>query len=90
LENGPKINRPVSLQEGKRLAAVAIHDDLVATLGAEAISYPSVTCHLREAILATSNPGTTFFELIIEADDSDEAILPALNEQPFASLRQLA
>jgi hypothetical protein len=38
LENGPKINRPVSRQEGKGLAAVAIHDDPVATLGAEAIS----------------------------------------------------
>jgi hypothetical protein len=60
LENAPKINRPVFRQEGKGLAEVSIHDDLVATLGAEAISYPSVTRHLREARLAISNPGITF------------------------------
>jgi hypothetical protein len=72
----------------KGLATVAIHDDRVATLGVEAISYPSVTRHLREARLATSNPGITFSELNIESDDCDEAILLALNEQPFAPIRQ--
>jgi hypothetical protein len=30
----------------KGLSAVAIHDDLVATLGAEAVGYPSVTRYL--------------------------------------------
>jgi hypothetical protein len=40
--------------------------------------------------LATSNPGTTFSELTIEPNDCDEAILLALNEQPFVSIRQLA
>jgi hypothetical protein len=36
----------------KGLSSVAIHDDLVATLGAEAVSYPSVTRYLRETIFA--------------------------------------
>jgi hypothetical protein len=72
------------------LAAVAIHDDLVATLCMEAISYPSLMYHLQEAILATSNPETAFSQLNTEPDDYDEAILLALNEQSFASIRQLA
>jgi hypothetical protein len=71
------------------LAAIAIHHDLVAMLGGEAISYLSVTDHLREVRLSTSNAGTTFSELSIEPDDCDEAILLVLNEQPFASIRQL-
>jgi hypothetical protein len=72
------------------LAAVAIHDDLVATLGLEAISYPSLIYHLQEAILATSNPGIAFSQLNTEPDDCDEAILLTLNEQSFASILQLA
>jgi hypothetical protein len=36
----------------KGLSAVAIHDDLLATLGPEAVSYPSVTRYLGEAIFA--------------------------------------
>jgi hypothetical protein len=40
----------------KGLSAVAIHDDLVATLGAEAVSYPSLTPYLPEAIFASSKP----------------------------------
>jgi hypothetical protein len=37
-------------------SAVAIHDDFVATLGAEAVSYQSVIRYLHEAIFASSNP----------------------------------
>jgi hypothetical protein len=40
----------------KGLSIVAIHDDLVATRGAEAVSYPSVTRYLCEARFAWSNP----------------------------------
>jgi hypothetical protein len=40
----------------KGLSAVAIGDDLAATLGAEAVSCPSVTHYLREVIFASSNP----------------------------------
>jgi hypothetical protein len=44
----------------KGLAVVVICDDLVATLGAEAMRYPLVTRYLREAKSATSNPEVTF------------------------------
>jgi hypothetical protein len=40
----------------KELSAFSIHDDLVAALGAEAVSYPSVTRCLHEAIFTSSNP----------------------------------
>jgi hypothetical protein len=40
----------------KGLSAVAIHNGLVAILGAAEVSYPSVTRYLREAIFASSNP----------------------------------
>jgi hypothetical protein len=63
--------------------------DLGATLGAEVISYPSITPYLREAKFATSNPAVTFSEPIPEHADCDQAILLALDEQPFASIRQL-
>jgi hypothetical protein len=64
----------------KGLAAIAIYEDLVATLVAEAISYPSATHYLREAKFATSNPEVAFYEPITEHDDCDQAILPARDE----------
>jgi hypothetical protein len=72
------------------LAEVAIDEDIIATLGAEAISCPSVTRSLREMKFAASNPEVVFSELIREHDDCDQVILLALDEQPFASIRQLA
>jgi hypothetical protein len=70
--------------------SIAIHSDLVVTLDAERTIYPCVACYLREARLARSNPGTTLYKLNIEPNDYDEAIFLALNEEPFASIRQLA
>jgi hypothetical protein len=76
----------------KGLAAVAIHDDLVASLGAEEISNQ---LSVGKTLLPRSEIGHLqsrdhFSELNIEPDDCDETILLALNEQPFASIRQLA
>jgi hypothetical protein len=73
----------------KGLVSAAISEDLVATLGAEAISYPWVTRDFREAKFATSSPEVIFSELTHEHDDCNEAILLAFDDQPFASMRQL-
>jgi hypothetical protein len=54
--------------------------------GAEAVSYPSVTAYLREAKFSPSIPLATCSEPNHEPDDSDNAILLALAEQPFASV----
>jgi hypothetical protein len=56
----------------KRLSAVAIHDDLVATLGAEAVNYPSVTRYLREAIFASSYPPDPLPPPEHQLDDFDQ------------------
>jgi hypothetical protein len=64
----------------KGLAAVAIDEDLVPTLGEEAISYPSVKRSFREAKLTTSNSKVTLSQPIPEHNDCDQAILLALDE----------
>jgi hypothetical protein len=68
----------------KGLSAVAIHDDHVATLNTEAVSLPSVARRLREAIFASSNPPDRLHPPEHQLDDSDQAIILALADQPFA------
>jgi hypothetical protein len=78
----------------KGLSPLAIHDDLVTTLGAEAnadaVSYSSVTRYLRAAIFASSNLPTHLPEPEAQFDDCDHAILLVLAEKPFASVRKLS
>jgi hypothetical protein len=62
----------------KKLSAIAIYDNIVATLGAEAMGYPSVIRYLREAIVASSNPPDPLPPPEHQLDDSDQAILLAL------------
>jgi hypothetical protein len=64
----------------KVLSAVEINADVVAALGPESMSYPSVTHYLRQAKSATSNPRIIFSEPEPELDDSDETILVTLSE----------
>jgi hypothetical protein len=59
----------------KRLSAVDIHADLVATLGPESVNSPSVTHYLRQAKFAISKPNIVLSEPELEVNDSDEAIL---------------
>jgi hypothetical protein len=74
----------------KKLSAVANYDDLVATLGAEAVSHPPVTRYLRKAIFASSNPLDPLPPPEHQLDDSDQVILLALADQPFASIHELS
>jgi hypothetical protein len=67
-----------------------IHDDIVATLGRDAMSYSSVTRYLREAQLPPSKPEPHPADVQRDLDDSDQAILSALEDSPFASVRQLS
>jgi hypothetical protein len=69
---------------------IAIHNDLVATLGSEAASHSSVTRYLSEAIFISSNSHTNISEAEPQFDSCDQAILFALAEKPFASIRELA
>jgi hypothetical protein len=74
----------------KGLSAVTIHDDLVATLGAEVVNYPSLTRYLRETIFTSSNPPDSLPPPEHQLNDFDQAILLALTDQPFASIRELS
>jgi hypothetical protein len=72
------------------LNAVEIHNDLVAALKDEAKSYITVTYYHRKPSFSgprTTQPSESPPPILSE---SDETILMALSEEPFASVRQLA
>jgi hypothetical protein len=64
--------------------------DIVATLGSEAVSYSSVTRYLREAQFLPSKPEPHPADVQRDLDDSDQAILAALKDNPFASVWHLS
>jgi AraC-like DNA-binding protein len=92
LRHGSKINCPLSPSppEGEGRSAQATHSDLIATLRNEAVACSTMTKHLCTAQLHTikihSNPDTSSPHL----DDSDRAILAALEEKSFSSVHKLA
>jgi hypothetical protein len=63
-----------------------LHDDTVATFGPDALSYSSVACCLREARFPHSKPEPHPDDVQRDLDDSDQAILSALEDSPFASV----
>jgi hypothetical protein len=80
----------------KGMSAREIHDDIVATLGLDIVLYSSVTRYLREARFPPSKPEPHPADVqrdlddLDDLDDSDQAILAALEDIPFASMRQLS
>jgi hypothetical protein len=73
----------------KELSAIAIHHGLVATHGRYAVSYSSVTRYLRDVIFVSPNSLASIPEAELQSNDCDQAILLALAEQQFASIREL-
>jgi hypothetical protein len=63
----------------KGLSPLAIHDDLVTTLGADAdadaVNSSSVTRYLRDPVFASSNPPTNLPAPEAQFDDCDHAIM---------------
>jgi hypothetical protein len=74
----------------KEMSAREIHDDIVVTLGPDAVSYSSVTRSLLEAQFPPSKPKPRPADVQRDLDDSDQAILAALEDYPFASVWQLS
>jgi hypothetical protein len=72
------------------LSACEIHDDIVATFGPDAVSYSSVTRYLREARFPPSKPEPYPADVQRDLDDSDQAVLAALEDILFGSVRQLS
>jgi hypothetical protein len=74
----------------KAFSARAIHEDLMATLGRDAMAYSTVVRYLHDAHYSPSSQRTASVEASRALDDSDEAILSSLDENPFVSVRQLS
>jgi hypothetical protein len=74
----------------KRMSVREIHGDIVVTLGPDAVAYNSVTRCLREARFPCSKPKFHPAYVQRDLDDSDQAILAALEDIRFASVRQLS
>jgi hypothetical protein len=74
----------------KEMSAREIHDDIVAALEPDAVSYRSVTRYFRETRHPPSKPEPHPADVQRDLDDSDQAVLAALEENPFASVRQLS
>jgi hypothetical protein len=70
--------------------AQVIHDDLVATLGEKAIAYSNIPKYLREAQTGRDGAMPECEEISPHINDADEAILNALQELSFSSVRQLS
>jgi hypothetical protein len=62
----------------------------VGTFGQEAIAYRTVTKYLREAQINPGDPTASPDAFSPHIDDSDEAILSAIEELPFSSVRKLS
>jgi hypothetical protein len=74
----------------KGMSAREIHDDIVATLGPDAVSYSSVTRYLGEAQSPPSKLGPYPADVQRDLDDLDQAIFAALEDNPFVSAQQLS
>jgi hypothetical protein len=74
----------------KGLNAVEIHNDLVATLKGEAKSSRTVAYYLRKPSFSSPKALQPSESPVPILNESNEAIVPALSEEPFASVRQLA
>jgi hypothetical protein len=74
----------------KGMGLDAIHDDLVRTLGKDAVAYSTVTKYARSAQFSGRKEATPPEAPDVERIPSDEAILTALAEFPFSSVRELS
>jgi hypothetical protein len=74
----------------KGVSAGEIHDDVLATLGPDTVSYSSVTRYLREARFPPSKPEPHPIDVQRDLDDSDQAILTALEDRPVLWVQQLS
>jgi hypothetical protein len=70
----------------------AIHDDLVRTLGKDAVAYPTLAKYARSAQFSGRKKATPPEAPYVERSPVDEAILTALAESPFpfSSVRKLS
>jgi hypothetical protein len=71
----------------KWMSAREIHDDIVAILGPDAVSYRSVVRSLREARFPPSKLEPGLADVQRELDDLNQAIFAALEDSSFVLVR---
>jgi hypothetical protein len=74
----------------KGMTLNAIHDDLVRTLGKDAVAYSTVTKDVRSAQFSGRKEAISPEAPDVECSPVDEAIFMALAEFPFSSVRKLS
>ena len=74
----------------KGMALDAIHEDLVRTLGTDAVAYSTVTKYARTAHFGPMKDRPPSESADAQTSPVDEAILTALAEHPFSSIRELS
>jgi hypothetical protein len=74
----------------KGMNATQITNDINATLGERTVAYSTVTGYLRSKSLFPSFKQTQDEKQFPQLTEIDEAILMALEDEPFSSIRQLA
>jgi hypothetical protein len=72
------------------MALDAIHDDGVRTLGKDAVSYSTVSKHVRSAQFSSRKDATPPEALDVERSPVNEAIFTVLAEFPFSFARELS
>jgi hypothetical protein len=70
------------------MSVQAIHNGLIATLSDEAETYSTMTNYLRTALFDPTTVPSSADASSPHLDDSDRAILAALEENPFSSVRE--
>jgi hypothetical protein len=74
----------------KGMALDTIHDDLVRTLGRDAVAYSTVTRYARSAQFSGRKEATPPETPDVKSSPVDEAMPTALAEFPFSSVRELS
>jgi hypothetical protein len=74
----------------KGMALNAIHENLVRVLGENAIAYSTVTKYGRKARFPPTSDGPSAQPMPVETTLLDQAILMALADHPFSSMRELS
>jgi hypothetical protein len=74
----------------KGMALDSIHDNLVCTLGKDAVAYSTVTKYACSAQFFSRKEAIPPEAPDVERNPVDEAILTALTEFPFSSVRELS
>jgi hypothetical protein len=74
----------------KGLSPKSIHQELVQTLGAEAVAYPTVTWYLRAAKCPAQSKDAPNEAEVTRTDSVDAPLLKALIDNPYSSVRELS